>query len=103
MKISALALPLALLAFSSSSLAASRYYYDVQKFKAILESKEIEAKIGLSSLDGIELQGTDKVKRTISYTIRSGSGKCKTDVVLTFDEGSEPNYRVVSVGQVSCI
>jgi hypothetical protein len=91
-----------MLVLASNSLAASRYYYDVQKFKAILESREVEAKLGLSNLEGIELQSVDLERRTITYALKFDKGRCRTEVVLRFDEGAEPNYRVASVGQVSC-
>ena len=88
--------------FSSTTFAASRFYYDVQKFEAILNSKDVEAKIGMSTLDGIDLVNIDQAKREITYQLRTQKGGCTVPVVLSFDIGLAPNYQVTSVGVVNC-
>jgi hypothetical protein len=89
--------------FSSWSFAASRYHADLQKFQAILDSKDCEAALGLSTLDGIELLGVDSGNRDISYRLKTDNGKCTVDVILSYDDDViAPNYRVTSVGQKVC-
>lgn len=88
---------------SVSSHAASRYFYDLQKFEAVLKSKAVEAKLGTSTLDGIEKVGLDEAQRTITYLAKTGNGKCSAKVVVSWDEGMDPNYHVTSVSEVTCI
>lgn len=87
--------------FQLSAFAASRYYYDVQKFKAILDSKEVEARLGMVSLEGIEQTGIDDAKRTITYRLKSPD--CMTDVVLSYEDDMNPNYQVSEIGVSNCL
>lgn len=90
-------------AFGLPVHAASRYYYDIQKFEAILKSAEVQAKLEGSTLDGITLLKVNQGQQRVTYSLKTGDGKCSMPVTLSWDQGLNPNYRVVSIGQTNCI